>query len=89
MPAPDTLHVFCRRPGLIRGGRSNPASASYELGVFTAAQLAELCAEPEITLLVGHAPDEAELAALAKEEPEVAAKPKAREKAKAPKGEGQ
>lgn len=89
MANPDLLHVICHRPGLIRGGRSNPASASYEPGAFTAAQLAELAAEPEITLLLGHTPDEEDLAALAKPDEEDG-KAKAKGKAKpATKSEGQ
>ena len=45
--------VSCRRPGLIRAGRPNPGVAVYAPGDFTEEQLAELVAEPEITVVVG------------------------------------
>ena len=54
MPAP-LLHITCLRPGLRRGMgvAEHPAHASYALDAFTAAQLAEMAAEPLLVLLVG------------------------------------
>lgn len=61
----DMLHVFCRRPGLIRGGRPHSAHTSYGPGIFTRDQLAEMEAEPEITLIVGRVAAKQDLAAFA------------------------
>lgn len=47
------IHVLCHRPGMNRGGRANPRHAAYDFGVHTPAQLRELLAEPEVTVLVG------------------------------------
>lgn len=58
------IHVFCHRPGMNRGGRSNPRHAAYDFGVHTPAQLRELLAEPEVTVLVGDALTEADIAAM-------------------------
>ena len=65
MPEPDKLHVVCHRPGLIRGGRPNPAHAVYSHGDITPEQLAELASEPQITLIVGRTLSDDDLAALA------------------------
>ena len=47
------LHVICHRPGMHRGGRTNPKHAAYDLGDHSPEELAALRAEPEITLIVG------------------------------------
>lgn len=49
------IHVVCHRPGLHRGGRSNPAHAVYDIGEHTPAQLRELLGEPEVRVVIGHA----------------------------------
>lgn len=46
-------HVACSLPGLRRGGRENPAFASYNPGDHTADQLQALLDEPAITVVVG------------------------------------
>jgi hypothetical protein len=57
------IHVLCHRPGMNRGGRANPRHAAYDFGVHTPAQLRELLAEPEVTVLVGDVLTEALVAA--------------------------
>lgn len=46
-------HVACSLPGLRRGGRENPAFASYEIGDHSAEQLQALLDEPAITVVAG------------------------------------
>ena len=58
------LVVTCTRPGLIRGGVRHPRAASYEDGHFTAEQLAELLAEPEIVIVRGDVLTSADLLGL-------------------------
>ncbi len=69
-------HVMCARPGMNRGGRSNPAHAAYEPGAHTPAQLRDLIADPHISVVVGHKLTEEHIVALeheaAKAEPEKA-----------------
>ena len=47
------LHIVCHRPGLRRGGVTHPAHRAHAADAFTAEQLAELLAEPELTLILG------------------------------------
>lgn len=47
------LHIVCHRPGLRRGGVTHPAHQAHAADAFTAEQLAELLAEPELTLILG------------------------------------
>ncbi len=46
-------HVLCSHPGMRRGGRENPAHASYELGAHTPEQLHALLDEPAIVVVIG------------------------------------
>jgi hypothetical protein len=57
---------MCARPGMNRGGRSNPAHAAYEPGEHTPAQLRELIADPHISVVVGDQLTEEHIAALEK-----------------------
>jgi hypothetical protein len=50
------IHVMALRPGMHRGGRSNPQYAAYELGEHTAAQLLDLLNDPNFTVIVGGGP---------------------------------
>ncbi len=50
---PPGIIVVCRRPGLIRGGLRNGVCDRYDAGTLAPAQLAELVAEPEITVVLG------------------------------------
>jgi hypothetical protein len=70
-------HVTCSRPGMNRGGRSNPAQAPYEQGDHTPAQLRELLADPHTHVLVGEPMTEAHIAAMEAEaeKPKPTAKP--------------
>jgi hypothetical protein len=45
--------ILCRRPGMIRAGVSHPGVAVHAPGAFTADQMLELIAEPEITVVIG------------------------------------
>jgi hypothetical protein len=58
------IHVICHRPGMFRGGRSNPPHAAYEPGDHTPAQLRELLAEPQTTVIHGDLLTEDMIAAL-------------------------
>jgi hypothetical protein len=56
------LIIVSRRPGMIRGGRQHPPVAVYSAEQaldFTPHQLADIAAEPEMTMVVGEvvAPD--------------------------------
>jgi hypothetical protein len=51
--AAEKLIVLCHRPGLIRGGKSNPAYAERDLSGYTREQLRELLDEPEIVVVQG------------------------------------
>jgi len=46
-------HVLCSHPGMRRGGRENPAHATYELGAHTPEQLHALLDEPAIVVVIG------------------------------------
>ena len=46
-------HILCSPPGMRRGGRENPAHASYDPGDHTPDQLRALLAEPAITIVIG------------------------------------
>ena len=50
-----SIHVFCARPGMIRGGRENPFHAVYAAGDHTPEQLRELLADPLIAVIAGDA----------------------------------
>lgn len=56
------IHVFCSRPGLIRGGFSNPRHAEYDFGHHTQDQLRDLVNEPETTVVIGDEVTEAWIA---------------------------
>jgi hypothetical protein len=58
------VHVFCARPGLIRGGRSNPRHAAHDVGTHSPGELRALLAEPEIVVVVGEVLTEAHIAAI-------------------------
>ena len=60
------VHVFCSRPGLHRGGRSNPKHAEYEVGEHSPEQLLDLLREPETTVVVGDLLTEKEVAEMKK-----------------------
>ena len=47
------LVIVCNRPGLIRGGVRHPQAEIHDLGRFSPAQLRDMLAEPELTLVVG------------------------------------
>jgi hypothetical protein len=47
------LHIVCHRPGLRRGGVTHPAHQVHAPDAFSAEQLAEMLAEPELTLIFG------------------------------------
>ena len=47
------VHVFCSRPGMFRGGRKNPRHAAYAPDVHTPAELRDLLADPEVTVVIG------------------------------------
>lgn len=51
-PLPQ-LVVVCRRPGLIRAGRSWRSYSCHSLDDFSVEELTELAEEPEIILVVG------------------------------------
>lgn len=46
-------HVLCSHPGMRRGGRENPAHATYKPGDHTAEQLHALLDEPAIIVVLG------------------------------------
>lgn len=46
-------HVLCSHPGMRRGGRENPAIASYKPGDHTPEQLRALLDEPAIVVVIG------------------------------------
>jgi hypothetical protein len=48
-----SLHICCVRPGLMRGGVRHPRHAVHAADAFTAAQIAELLAEPALTVILG------------------------------------
>lgn len=56
-------HVICSRPGLNRGGRSNPPHALYEKGAHTPEQLRDLLQEPATHVVFGEAMTEEHVAA--------------------------
>ena len=47
------IHIVCFRPGMHRGGRSNPRHATYEAGEHSVEQLRELIDDPEIVVIDG------------------------------------
>ena len=47
------IHVFCARPGLRRAGVEHPTHTAHKRGAFTAEQLAEMVADPLLTVVVG------------------------------------
>lgn len=61
MRGDGALVVVCRRPGLIRAGIRHPAVAEYPAADFSAEQLAEMLAEPELTLVIGRLMTEADI----------------------------
>lgn len=44
------IQIVCKKPGFRRAGQGHPASAVYEDGTFTKAQLAALKAEPMLVV---------------------------------------
>jgi hypothetical protein len=56
------LTIICHRDGgIIRGGRRHPKVAQHTLDDFTLAQLVEMLAEPELTLVLGPVATHADL----------------------------
>ena len=55
-------HVICSRPGLNRGGRSNPPHAAYQVGDHTPEQLRDLLQEPATHVIIGEEMTEAHVA---------------------------
>lgn len=51
--AAEKLILLCSRPGLIRGGKTNPAYAERTTADYTRDQLRELLDEPEIVVVQG------------------------------------
>ena len=60
----QTIHVFCARPGMFRGGRENPVHAAYPVGDHTPEQLREMLADPQITMVTGEAVTEEFIASM-------------------------
>jgi hypothetical protein len=58
------ITVVCHRPGLIRAGKRHPKVESYLVTQFTADQLREMLAEPELTIVVGHPLTTADIGAI-------------------------
>lgn len=47
------LHIVCHAPGMIRGGMRHPPHAVHALDAFAPEDLAEMIADPSMTLIVG------------------------------------
>ena len=69
MAKEQKITVICTAPGMIRGGRKNPAIAHYALGDYTAAELAEVVADPNFYVVLGTQLDAEGVAALFAAEP--------------------
>ena len=65
----QAIHVFCARPGMIRGGRENPFHAVYAAGDHTPEQFRELLADPLIAVVSGEAVTEAHMRAMEPDAP--------------------
>jgi hypothetical protein len=64
MAKTEMLTIICTAPGMIRGGRRNPAIAHHATGEFTQEQLAELVADPNFYVVRGTQLDADGVAAL-------------------------
>lgn len=60
----DTIVVVCTAPGMIRGGRANPAIREYPLGDWTREQLAEVATDPRCSVVLGRLLDVADVVGL-------------------------
>ena len=58
------ITVICTAPGMIRGGRRNPAIAHYTTGEFSRDELAEVVADPNFYVVLGTQLDADGIAAL-------------------------
>lgn len=69
MSKQEELTVICTAPGMIRGGRRNPAIAHVALDAYTQAELAEVVADPNFYVVRGVQLDADGVAALFAEAP--------------------